>query len=198
MSNTQNIKLQWTSRFPLHEAFTSNQGGGGLYLWGFDSHEGEVIWYVGKATTAKGVYRRLRKHYLDIMSGQYQIPHGFLNGKFESRRCSQSGWRIKAEDSEQAEVLRDWLQMERIFRAGHSFANKAFARVAHLDVDDTALKALERLAIQQLDPVINKQRGKSLTGDSIEIAEHDGDTGWLQRWTQKRAGDSAAGARHEV
>ena len=63
--------LQWSRRFPLRDAFTRNEHGGGLYLWGFDGYDGEVVWYVGKATTGKGVPKRLRKHYLDVMSGQY-------------------------------------------------------------------------------------------------------------------------------
>jgi hypothetical protein len=163
-----------------------DEPGGGLYLWGFDDRRGEVIWYVGKATTGKGVYRRLRKHYLDIMSGQYQIPHGFLNGRFETPACSTSGWRIQFGNREQATVLADWSKMQRIFRAGHEFAHCAFARVAIINTDSPTLKALERLVIHQLTPVINKQRAQAVPSHAIEMSENPSDIGWLTQWAQSR------------
>jgi hypothetical protein len=42
------IKVDWSSRFPLKKAFLEKIDRSGLYLWGFDSTSGEVIWYVAK------------------------------------------------------------------------------------------------------------------------------------------------------
>ena len=159
--------------------------GGGIYMWGFDDHQGEVIWYVGKAISSKGIYRRLCKHYLDVMSGQYQIPHGFLNQGFNDPECSKSGWRIER-DSDTAEVLKDWTRMKRIFKAGHLFANSAFARVAFLQCADDVLKAIERQAIISLDPEINKQRGDG-AAIIIEMQESAEDGGWLEKWRRRRS-----------
>lgn len=93
------IQLSWQQRFPLSEAFMhSGPDGGGIYMWGFDHGEKEVIWYVGKATVGKGIYRRLTKHYLDIMSGQYQIPNLFIDPL--ANQPSESGWQIKYRDKD--------------------------------------------------------------------------------------------------
>jgi hypothetical protein len=87
LSLTTQTKLEWGARFPLSDSFMQYEQYSGIYLWGFDSPKGEVIWYVGKSK--KGVHSRLAKHYLDIMSGQYQIPTGFLNDGFKGDECAK-------------------------------------------------------------------------------------------------------------
>jgi hypothetical protein len=183
--------LRWSSRFPLRDAFlwvnpAPGEPRGGIYLWGFNNGKHDVIWYVGKAATSKGVYPRLRKHYLDIMSGQYQIPRGFLNGKFETVECSQSGWQIDAGDTDMAKILQSWGAMERIYKAGHAFANEAFARVALADLSKDDLGNVERAAISQLSPVINKQRGAPRANFFVRFDEDHTDPGWVERWQQSR------------
>lgn len=156
-------------------------------MWGFKNRATEIIWYVGKATPGKGVYARLRKHYLDIMSGQYEIPFGYLNGSFIDEGCSRSGWKIKYANAEIAAVLNNWSQMERIFRAGHSFANEAFARVAFLKVSDIQLKIIEQQAINSLQPVVNKRRSTPLSSVVVAYKEADEDEGWMEHWQQHKS-----------
>jgi hypothetical protein len=187
MSNNQVIKIIWSKRFPLRDVCSKTQNDRGLYLWGFDDHDGkEVIWYVGMAH--KGLYTRLRQHYLDVMGCKDQIPIGFLNGEFNSRACSESGWKIRHRDAAQAAILEDWAQMERVFRGGHRFANNAFVRVAVLDVDKDKLSELEKWAIGTLRPKINSRGAKPNPSDSvIEVIAHEDEHDWVEDWLQRRA-----------
>jgi len=187
-NSQQRMPIKWGPRFTLSDALVnqSNAAVGGIYLWGFDGFSSEVIWYVGKATARKGLYSRLRKHYLDIMSGQYQIPTGFLNnGLFQTDECSMSGWQMKAGNAKCAGILKDWEQMEKIFRAGHAFANKAFARVAELELTDAELAAAERAAIQQINPMINKHRSMDGVINGIDFLESSCEEGWIEQWQKK-------------
>jgi hypothetical protein len=181
-ATTEDITIAWSASFPLREAFLRQERGGGIYMWGFKNRGDEVVWYVGKATTRKGVYARLRKHYLDIMSGQYQIPNGYLTGSFVDAKCSESGWKIEYGSSETAATLNDWDRMERIFRAGHRFANEAFARVALLNTSDNEIKNIERQAIHSLRPTVNKQRPEPVSPVKVTFKEAANEVGWAECW----------------
>jgi hypothetical protein len=179
--NSNQLVLEWETRFPLRDAFLKMKDFSGIYLWGFDSPQGEVIWYVGKAK--KGVYRRLTEHYLNIMSGQYQIPIGFLNGQFVEPNCTKSGWWLRRGDEIHASRLQDWSTMKVTHEAGHRFANAAFARTA-FSKDGNILKDMERSAIFELEPAINKQAKRS---DEIFIhLENQIELGWIKRWKKSR------------
>jgi hypothetical protein len=102
---------------------------GVLYLWGFDADDREIIWYVGKTTNFK---KRLIEHYFNLMSCQYQVPKGFLKGSFDSLADVTSGWACDRWDPRVVGKLKDWAQMQDVFKGGHAFAHRAFARVAPL------------------------------------------------------------------
>jgi hypothetical protein len=180
------IHLNWEKKFLLQDAFMLGGGGAGIYVWGFEDHKGEVVWYVGKSTKKKGIYSRLRKHYLDIMSGQYQIPRGFLNkGVFETDECSGPAWELEHRNPAIAATLKDWTKMEAVFRAGHLFANSAFARVALVDLPDTDLADVERSVIHLLNPVINNQRRRSET--DVEMIPNQAESNWMDHWRRRTA-----------
>jgi hypothetical protein len=132
----------------------------------------------------KGVYARLAKHYLDIMSGQYQIPRGFLNGQFVSPECTKSGWWVKRGNEVHAGDLQDPLRMKSIHEAGHKFAHQAFARIAISVENNETLKDMERYVISELEPAINLQSGNA-KGDYL-IIESTEELGWVKRWKDAR------------
>jgi hypothetical protein len=59
--------IAWGERFPLRDVFTKGQSNpaperiGGVYMWGYDANDTEIIWYVGSANKFR---TRLRQHYL--------------------------------------------------------------------------------------------------------------------------------------
>lgn len=86
MSLKLTTTIAWGERFPLRDVFSTGQVNpaperiGGVYMWGYDANDEEIIWYVGSANRFR---TRLRQHYLSLMSCQYQIPKGFLKGIFK-------------------------------------------------------------------------------------------------------------------
>jgi hypothetical protein len=173
--------LRWSKAFPLSEAFTAAEVGGGIYAWGYHDGEEEMIWYVGKAVASKGIMRRLRKHYLDIMGGQYQIPAHFLRKAKIEPLCGRPGWEMTY-DEQTADILREWSKIEPILRAGHDFAHSAIARYASLECSKEELKQIELQVISQINPVVNIQRGKGGT-NCLQMSEDPTDMGWIAKWT---------------
>ena len=156
------IQLHWSSAILLrHSLEIPENGPAGIYLWGFKNRDREVLWYVGKATARTGVYRRLRQHFLNAMSGQYQIPQGFLNGEFVSDECSKSGWSMTTTKGAVRERLASWDSTLPILKAAHSFANSCFARFAEFGGDAKQLSQVESAVIRDLKPLINKRRGST-------------------------------------
>lgn len=186
MSNGIPTIIAWSERFPLHDVFARGQANpvpertGGIYLWGYDANDTEIIWYVGSATNFR---TRLRQHYLLLMSCQYQLPKGFLNGSFKELADIASGWACDLNNPLVLERLRDWEHMEKVHRAAHTFANQAFARIAPIaGPSESELRVIESAVIYDLQPIINHRHKSSPNHVKIthvpSATEHD----WLQSW----------------
>jgi hypothetical protein len=150
-------------------------------MWGFDACGSEIIWYVGKSTPAKSFRRRLREHYLDLLSCKYERPRGFLNGRFDSLGDVVSEWACKHND-QVAEQLLDFDHISKLLKAGHEFGTQAFARIAPLpDMPREKLNEIENAAIFDLQPVVNK---RSKSKRSLIRLVHEQSTGedWLRGW----------------
>lgn len=174
--------LEWSKAKPLQDYFLEKtKGDGGVYMWGFNNEEVDVVWYIGKSTRGKGVNTRLRDHYLNVMGGRYQIPYHFLDETFTEEISTGSGWKLEYKNSEIAKQLSDWEHMKGVYRAGHTFAHKAFARVID-GVPDDELVNVEQQAILKLRPAINKQRSRPVSQRKYRFKESAGDTNWIQAW----------------
>lgn len=180
-SNT--IALHWSASFPLSDAYLSTEKCAGLYLWGFNDGRNDINWYVGQSTR---IYVRLRQHYLYIMSGQYQLPKHYLPGAPLTPGCiPQSSWAIGGHHASTAKLIKNWIDMQKIFHAGHRFAHEAFARTAILpNASKAALGSAEKAAIADLEPLINKRDTKSSL--PVNHQEDLADLGWVQSWKHIR------------
>jgi hypothetical protein len=180
------MTLEWGERFPLRDVFTNEQPNlapermGGIYMWGYDANETEVIWYVGSATKLRA---RLRQHYLYLMSCQYQIPKGFLNGSFKELADIASGWACDLNNQLIIERLRDWNQMHDIYKGAHEFANQAFSRIAPINgKTESELRAIESAVIYDLQPIINHRHKAAPNHIQVTHVLSAVDSDWLQRW----------------
>src|SRR5688500_9723615 len=151
MSADMPATIAWGAPLPLRDVFASGQANpapesvGGIYMWGYDANDKEIIWYVGSATKFR---TRLRFHYMSLMSCRYQLPKGFLNGDFKELADAASGWACDLNNPLVIDRLRDWEHMQKVYKAGHTFANQAFARVAQLGgKSEPELRAIESAVI---------------------------------------------------
>lgn len=186
MLNGMPTTISWSARFPLYKILLRGQANpapehtGGVYMWGYDANDKEIIWYVGSATKFRS---RLREHYLKLMSCQYQLPKGFLHGSFSELADVASGWACDLNNPLVLERLRDWEHMQNVHRAAHAFANQAFARIAQISgASGSGLRAIESAVIYDLQPIINHRHKWSPNHVQVthvlSPAEHD----WLQSW----------------
>lgn len=180
--------LNWGARFPLQEVVTAGKVNpaldrvGGLYLWGFDASGREIVWYVGKTSNLK---KRLIEHYFSLMSGQYQIPKGFLKGSFDELADVTSGWACDRWDPRVLDRLKDWVQMHDVFKGGHAFAHQAFARVAPMaGSSKDELGAAEHAAIYDLQPVVIKQCKSTPNQARVTHVVSPDEPDWLQGWRE--------------
>lgn len=186
MANGMPTILSWSERFPLHSVLMRGQANpapertGGIYLWGYDANDKEIIWYVGSATKFR---TRLREHYLKLMSCQYQLPKGFLNESFRELADIASGWACDLNNPLVLERLRDWEYMYNVHRAAHTFANQAFARIAQITgVSDSELRAIENAVIYDLQPIINHRHKSSPNHIKVTHVLPPTEHSWLQSW----------------
>jgi hypothetical protein len=178
--------IAWGERFPLRDVFSTGQVNpaperiGGVYMWGYDANDEEIIWYVGSATKFR---TRLRQHYLYLMSCQYQIPRGFLNGSFKEPADVASGWACDLHKPQVIERLQDWNQMHDVYRGAHAFANQAFARIAQISgKTDSELRAIESAVIYDLQPIINHRHKAAPNHIQVAHVLSPEDPDWLQNW----------------
>jgi hypothetical protein len=186
MSSGMPTILSWSARFPLHNVFMHGQANpaperiGGIYMWGYDANDKEIIWYVGSATKLRA---RLREHYLKLMSCQYQLPKGFLNRNFRELADIASGWACDLNNPHVLERLRDWEYMQNVHRAAHIFANHAFARIAQINgASDSELRAIESAVIYDLQPVINHRHKSSPNHVRVTHVPSPAEHSWPQSW----------------
>jgi hypothetical protein len=186
MSDGMPTIIEWSERFPLREVFTRGQANpvpertGGVYMWGYDANDKEIIWYVGSATNFR---TRLRQHYLLLMSCQYQLPKGFLNGSFKELADVASGWACDLNNPLVLERLRDWEHMQYVHRAAHAFANQAFARIARIgSASESELRAIEFAVIYDLQPIINHRHKSSPNHVRVTHVPPPTEHDWLQGW----------------
>lgn len=178
--------LKWTARFPLRDVLLPGsrnpvpEGTRGIFMWGFDALDREILWYVGKSVNIRS---QLRAHHGYLERGENQIPKGFLKGRFETLADVASDWKRDPNDPRMVEQLRDPNRMGEILRAGRDFANSAYARIARLGgKSETELEAIKKAVIYDLQPFINK-RSKSTSHTLrvkhvLAVTESD----WLEGW----------------
>jgi hypothetical protein len=181
--------IKWGARFPLREAEQKGEanpvpaGVRGIYLWGFDAFEKEIIWYIGK-----GVLRsRLCAHIKWLETAHNQIPKGFLNGNFKSLADVASGWKRDPKDPRVLECLRDKECMSNKIKAGHAFASQAFARIAPVsDKAEKELYEVESAVIYELQPFINQRNKKTSNYFKVFHEPSPVEHSWLQDWDATR------------
>jgi hypothetical protein len=144
------------------------------------ANDKEIIWYVGSATKLRA---RLREHYLKLMSCQYQLPKGFLDGSFRELADVASGWACDLNNPLVLERLRDWGHMQHVHRAAHTFANQAFARTAQITgASDSELREIESAVIYDLQPIINHRHKASPNHVKVTHVPSPAEQDWLQSW----------------
>jgi len=178
--------IAWGARFPLRDVFAGGQANpapesvGGVYMWGYDANDKEIIWYVGSAAKFR---TRLRFHYMSLMSCQYQLPKGFLNGDFKELADVASGWACDLNSQLVLDRLRDWGHMQKVYKAGHTFANQAFARVAQIGgKSEPELRAIESAVIYDLQPLINHRHKAAPNHIRVTHVLSPTDDDWLRSW----------------
>jgi hypothetical protein len=149
-------------------------------MWGFDVNDLEIIWYVGESINIRG---RLCTHHFHLRKGVNQIPKGFLNGSFQGLGDVASGWECNRKDPLVLERLRNREEMDKIKKAGYTFANQAFARFAPV-VDKTKqeLRAIEHAATYNLKPLVVKKYKSAPNHIEIKHVPSPAEQDWRQGW----------------
>lgn len=180
------IILAWSARFPLRDALIVGsmnpipERTSGIYMWGFDANDLEIIWYVGESIDIRG---RLCTHHRHLRQGVNQIPKGFLNGSFQGLEDVASGWECNRKDPLVLDCLRNRQEMDKIKKAGDTFANQAFARFALIaSKTKEELRAIEHAATYNLRPLVVKKYKSAPNHLEITNVPSPTEQDWQQGW----------------